>query len=150
MTLKFGTSELLESARENFVGRIASAVYPCNCEDCKKGVKALEDMGQPAGEDRLHIQMKPLTVYTETQHEWLVPRKTIKSKWGAYNLKLEELGVEIKSEDDLVDKVFEYESSVVKVGVRDSIAVCWLPIRVVSDKEAAKLEAERESEEVIV
>lgn len=135
--LTFGTDNLSESARENFIGTIAEANYPCDCDMCQKGEESLGDDYKPS----LHIQIMPLTVYDKRQHEWLVPSKTKMSKWGAFNMALEELGVlgKIKSPSDLKGKMFEFESVDVVVGFGDKKVSLWKPVRVVSKKEANKL-----------
>lgn len=131
--LTFGVDDLSDSARENFIGTIVEANYPCECDMCVKGAESL-------GEDRkdsLHIQISPLSVYEKRQHEWLVPSKTKLSKWGAFNIRLDELGIlkKIKSPKDLVGKTFEFESITTSVGFGDKKVSCWVPVRLLSKKE---------------
>lgn len=135
--LTFGTDNLSESSRENFIGTIVEANYPCDCDMCAKGAESLGDDYKPS----LHIQISPLTVYDKRQHEWLSPSKTKMSKWGAFNIALEELGVlgKIKSPRDLKGKMFEFESVDVVVGFGDKKVSLWKPVKVVSKKDAEKL-----------
>lgn len=143
MGLTFGSENLSESARQNFVGMIIEANYPCDCDDCLRGKQSLESSGQTA-KDNLHIQVSPAHVYDKTQNEWLVPSKTKISKWGAFNGALDQLGItkRLKSEKDLVGMVFEFESQEVKVGFGDKVVQCWVPIREVNQKEFDKLSEE--------
>lgn len=145
MSLKFGTEGLLASARENFIGEITSAVYPCKCDVCRKGDKALIAQGQEPSGDRLHMKMEPLTVYEKIQQEWLTPTKTLKSKWGAFNQRLEQIGCKVKSEADLIGKVFEFESATIKAGVTDTEVTVWLPVREVTGEELEKLRSAKKS-----
>lgn len=143
MGLTFGAGDLSETARENFVGMIIESNYPCNCEVCLRGAQSLESTGQ-ARKESLHIQISPAHVYDKTQHEWFVPSKTKVSKWGAFNEQLDQLGItkRLKSEQDLVGMVFEFESREVKVGFGDKVVPCWVPIREVGQKEFDKLSEE--------
>ena len=140
MALEFGADNLTDSARENFVGTIIEAKYPCDCELCQKGAETLEASGQ-TWKPSLHIQISPVNVYDKTQHEWFVPSKTKVSKWGALNIRLDELGLasKMKSEKDLVNKTFEFESTMVKVGFGDKEVPCWLPTRLLTKKEVDKV-----------
>jgi len=140
MGLKFGAEDLSESARENFVGMITEANFPCNCDMCLKGADSLESSGQ-ARKESLHIQIFPASVYDKTQHEWMVPSKTKVSKWGAFNECLDSIGVtkKLRSEKDLVGMAFEFESIEVKVGFGDKVVPCWVPVREVSKKEFEQL-----------
>lgn len=135
--LTFGTDNLTESARENFIGTIAEAAYPCNCDMCNKGRESLGEDYKPS----LHIQIMPLTVYDKRQHEWLSPSKTKMSKWGAFNIALDELGVlgKIKSPYDLKGKMFEFKSVEVEVGFGGKSVSMWKPVRVITKDEANKI-----------
>lgn len=141
--LEFGTDNLSEEARQPFKGEIVYAKYPCDCDQCQKGAAKLE--GQFGGEDRdkLHIKMEAIDgTYDKKQHEWLVPSKTIKSKWGAFNQRLEQLGVmpEIQSEglEALVGKVFTFKSEEIEVGVGDNTTDTWLPIDYYKNESGSK------------
>ena len=140
MALEFGSENLTDSAREKFVGTIIKAKYPCDCELCQRGAESLEASGQ-TWKPSLHIQIEPVNVYDKIQHEWFVPSKTKVSKWGAFNVRLDELGLAkgMKSEKSLVNKTFEFESTMVKVGFGDKEVPCWLPVRLLTKKEVDKV-----------
>lgn len=127
--LKFGAEELSESARENFFGLIDEAEYPCVPDD------------DPDRKPSLHFVITPLSVYDKQQHEWVTPSKTKISKWGAFNMALDELGVtkKIKGPDSFQGMAFEFESREVTVGFGDNKAACWIPVRVIGKKELDKL-----------
>ncbi len=131
--LEFGTDNLSEEARQPFKGKIVYADYPCSCDMCQKGAAKVEGQFGGSGRDKLHIKMEALDgTYEKKQHEWLVPSKTIKSKWGRFNQKLEELGVmpeiQKKGLEALEGMVFTFQSKDIEVGVGDNTTNAWLPV----------------------
>lgn len=131
--LKFGTDNLSEEARQPFKGEIVYAVFPCNCDMCQKGSAKVEGQFGGSGREKLHIKIKSIDgTYDKEQHEWLVPSKTIKSKWGRFNQKLEELGVMSHMQDEGIEGlkglVFTFQSQEIDVGVGDNTTDVWLPV----------------------
>ena len=143
MKLVFGTEKLLESAKEAFIGEVIYAEYPCHCADCEKGAAAmLEKFGREAP-DRLHIHIKPLTVYTEVQHNWWIPTKTKLSRWGALQEQLVNLGMmdkfKTEREKAFMGMVAEWQWKEVAVGVTGDIKSHWLPMRILDQRETEEL-----------
>jgi len=143
MKLVFGTEKLLESAKEAFIGEVIYAEYPCHCADCEKGAAAmLEKFGREAPE-RLHIHIKPLTVYTEVQHNWWIPTKTKLSRWGALQEQLVNLGMmdkfKTEREKAFMGMVAEWQWKEVAVGVTGDIKSHWLPMRILDQRETEEL-----------
>ena len=62
LELVFGTENLLESAKEPFIGEVIYAEFPCNCEECKKGAATMLEKFQKEAPERLHIHIKPRDV----------------------------------------------------------------------------------------
>lgn len=145
LTLVFGTEGLLESAKEPFIGEVIYSEFPCHCEDCEKGATALQQEYQRTAPDRLHIKMKPLTVYTEVQHQWWIPTKTKLSRWGALQEQLEKLGLmdnfKINREKAFMGLVVEWQWSEVAVGVTGEPKSYWQPIRILTEDEIATARA---------
>ncbi len=150
LTLVFGTEGLLESAKEPFIGEVIYAEYPCHCEDCEKGATGLASAYGREAPDRLHIKMKPLTVYDKIQHQWWIPTKTKLSRWGALQAKLEELGLIDKFKTDreqaFMNIVAEWEWTEVAVGVTGDEKFHWTPKRILTEDEVAKLKSGEASE----
>ena len=143
LELVFGTEKLLESAKEPFIGEVIYAEYPCHCEDCEKGAaRMLEKFGREAPE-RLHIHIKPLTVYTEVQHNWWIPTKTKLSRWGALQEQLVKLGLmnrfKTEREKAFMGMVAEWQWKEVAVGVTGDIKAHWLPVRILGQQETEEL-----------
>lgn len=136
LELVFGTEKLLESAKEPFIGEVIYAEYPCHCADCEKGATAMFDKYQKVAPERLHVQIKPLTVYTEVQHNWWIPTKTKISRWGALQEQLEKLGMidQFKSEREkaFMGMVAEWQWSEVAVGVTGDAKSHWLPVKLLT------------------
>ena len=143
LDLVFGTEKLLESAKENFVGEVIYAEFPCHCEDCEKGATAMLEKYQREAPERLHIHIKPLTVYTEVQHNWWIPTKTKLSRWGALQEQLEKLGViekfKTEREKAFMGMVAEWQWSEVAVGVTGDMKFHWLPTRILTEADVAAL-----------
>ena len=141
--LEFGTEHLLKSAKEDFIGEVIYAVYPCHCEMCEKGAGKIE--GEPP--KRIHIKILPYTVYDKVQHQWYSPTKTRMSRYGALNENLEKMGIidEFKSKgiSAFMGKVFQWHWGEIKVGIGDRVVGCWLPVRLLPKDEAEKLKKER-------
>ena len=150
LELVFGTEKLLESAKEPFIGEVIYAEYPCHCEDCEKGAaRMLEKFGREAPE-RLHIHIKPLTVYTEVQHNWWIPTKTKLSRWGALQEQLVKLGLmnrfKTEREKAFMGMVAEWQWKEVAVGVTGDIKSHWLPVRILGQQETEELMKNLEGE----
>ncbi len=128
--LKFGTEGLREKARDNFIGRVVKSEYPVTSE-------AYPDTEQ------WHIEYEPLTVYEKNQHEWIAPTKTLQSKWGVMNKRLEELKILPKKVSDFMGKVLELESATIEVGFDKRQVEVWLPVRVVGEAEIKELEEKK-------
>jgi len=143
LELVFGTEKLLESAKEPFVGEVIYAEFPCHCADCEKGATAMLEQYQKEAPERLHIHIKPLTVYTEVQHNWWIPTKTKLSRWGALQEQLEKLGLieKFKKEREkaFMGMVAEWQWSEVAVGVTGDAKFHWLPIRLLTEADVAAL-----------
>ena len=140
----FGTENLARSAKENFIGTVTYAKLPCDCEDCRKGAeKVLEETGRVAP-DRLHIKIQPIDgTYEKEQQQWYVPTKTIVSRWGEFNKRLEEMGLvkelNEKGVEALIGKTFEWEWVSMKVGVKPQREVeAWMPKRLLTEEEVKK------------
>lgn len=150
LELVFGTEKLLESAKEPFVGEVIYAEYPCHCEDCEKGASALQEQYGKVAPDRLHIKMKPLSVYTEVQHQWWNPTKTKLSKWGALQAQLEALGLMDKFKTDGVKAflglVAEWTWADVAVGVTGEEKFHWLPSKILTGEEIDELVSQQSDE----
>jgi len=146
LELVFGTEKLLESAKEPFVGEVIYAEFPCHCEDCEKGATAMLEKFQREAPERLHIHIKPLTVYTEVQHNWWIPTKTKLSRWGALQAQLEKLGIiekfKTEREKAFMGIVAEWKWSEVEVGVTGDIKSHWLPVRILSEAEVATIRSQ--------
>jgi len=150
LELVFGTEKLLESAKEPFIGEVIYAEYPCHCDECEKGAaKMLEKFGREAP-DRLHIHIKPLTVYTEVQHNWWIPTKTKLSRWGALQEQLVKLGImerfKKEREKAFMGMVAEWQWKEVAVGVTGDIKSHWLPVRILDQRETEELMKSLETE----
>ena len=88
----FRLEDLSESVREQFVGIVVKAEFPCNCEICEKGTKKLIEMGrEPREADRVHIVIKPLEKYENYQHAWYNKSKLVWSGIGAFTVALNKL-----------------------------------------------------------
>ena len=140
LELVFGTEKLLESAKEPFVGEVIYAEFPCHCEDCEKGATAMLEKFKREAPERLHIHIKPLTVYTEVQHNWWIPTKTKLSRWGALQEQLEKLGIiekfKTEREKAFMGMVAEWAWSEVAVGVTGDAKFHWLPVKLLTPEEA--------------
>ena len=79
----FRKEELSESVKENFIGVVVYAEYPCECPICKKGNEKLKEYGR-AKQDRVHLIIKPLDVYDKLQHAWYPESKIIWSNFGGF------------------------------------------------------------------
>jgi len=143
LTLEFGTEKLLESAKENFIGEVIYAEFPCHCEDCEKGATSMLEKYQREAPERLHIHIKPLTVYTEVQHNWWIPTKTKLSRWGALQEQLEKLGIiekfKTEREKAFMGIVAEWQWSEVAVGVTGDMKFHWLPIKLLTEADIAEI-----------
>ena len=151
LELVFGTEKLLESAKEPFVGEVIYAVFPCHCEDCEKGAGALQEQYGKTAPERLHVHIKPLTVYTEVQHNWWIPTKTKLSRWGALQAQLETLGLMDKFKTDghtaFMGMIAEWQWTEVAVGVTGDAKFHWIPVRILTEDEVATLRAEKPAED---
>lgn len=83
---KFGWEQLSETLKEPFVGVVVYAKYGCECEICKKGEEKLKELAEKQGREyrklpKVHIAIKPLTVYDKLQHAWYIHTK---SRWSAF------------------------------------------------------------------
>jgi len=128
--LKFGTEGLREKARDNFIGKVVKSEYPVTSD-------AYPDTEQ------WHVEYEPLTVYEKNQHEWMSPSKTLQSKWGAMQKRLEYLKIVPKKVADFVGKILELESVTIEVGFDKKQVEVWLPVRVVDEAEAKELEEKK-------
>ncbi len=150
LELVFGTENLLESAKEPFVGEVIYAEYPCHCEDCEKGAGTLAEKYERVAPERLHIKLKPLSVYTEIQHQWWIPTKTKLSRWGALQKQLETLGLMEKFKTDghkaFMGLVAEWHWSEVAVGVTGDEKSHWIPVRILTADEVAGIRSAQPSE----
>ena len=117
----FNVDELGDSVRENFIGMVVEAEFPCNCRMCEEGTKRLIEMGrEPRQTDRIHLVIKPLTQYDNFQHAWYNKSRIIWSGHGAFTLALnKKLGFVPKGSTEeqwkqvrrfLLGNVFEWES----------------------------------------
>ena len=150
LELVFGTEKLLESAKEPFVGEVVYSIFPCHCIDCEKGAGTLQEQYGKVAPERLHIHIKPLTVYTEIQHNWWIPTKTKLSRWGALQAQLETLGLMDKFKSDgynaFMGMVAEWTWSEVAVGVTGDAKFHWIPTRILTEEEVTTLKAGQSSE----
>jgi len=150
LELVFGTEKLLESAKEPFVGEVIYAEFPCHCADCEKGATAMLEQYQKEAPERLHIHIKPLSVYTEVQHNWWIPTKTKLSRWGALQAQLEKLGIiekfKTEREKAFMGMVAEWHWSEVAVGVTGDAKFHWLPVRILTDDEVAGIRSAQPSD----
>ncbi len=128
----FSLDGLKESVRENFIGMVVEANFPCNCEVCEKGTQRLIEMGrEPRQADRIHLVIKPLTQYDNFQHAWYNKSKLIWSGIGAFVLALnKKIGFTPKGTTEeqwkqvkkfLTGNVFEWESVEVVKFVNDNL-----------------------------
>ena len=149
LELVFGTEKLLESAKEPFVGEVIYAEFPCHCEDCEKGATAMLEKFQREAPERLHIHIKPLTVYTEVQHNWWIPTKTKLSRWGALQEQLEKLGIiekfKTEREKAFMGMIAEWQWSEVAVGVTGDMKFHWLPVKLLTPEEADMVRQQKEA-----
>lgn len=152
LELQFGTENLLESAKEPFIGEVIYAEYPCHCEECEKGAAKMMETFKKEAPPRLHIKIKPLTVYTEVQHNWWIPTKTKLSRWGALQQQLVDLSLmetfKQEREQAFMGIVAEWKWKEVAVGVTGDEKFHWLPVRILSDDEVEKLKSETSDESV--
>ncbi|MCD6148032.1 hypothetical protein J7J18_01530 [bacterium] len=161
--MAFRVSDLSESVRENFIGVVIWAEYPCNCRVCEEGKRRLLDMGrQPRTDKRIHIAIKPITSYEKIQHTWYTYSRTYWSTFGAFVIALDRLGIippeNLETEEEqwqwvrenLLGKAFEFTSvqpvkfvqeltgktppAKLPAGLVQSREI-WLPIRKVEGKE---------------
>jgi hypothetical protein len=143
LELVFGTENLLESAKEPFIGEVIYADFPCNCEECKKGAATMMEKFQKEAPERLHIHIKPLTVYTEVQHNWWIPTKTKLSRWGALQEQLQTLGLmsrfKVEGFKAFRGMVAEWHWKEVEVGVTGDLKSHWLPMRILGQQETEEL-----------
>jgi hypothetical protein len=143
LELVFGTENLLESAKEPFIGEVIYAEFPCNCEECKKGAATMLEKYQKEAPERLHIHIKPLTVYTEVQHNWWIPTKTKLSRWGALQEQLQALGLmsrfKVEGFKAFRGMVAEWHWKEVEVGVTGDLKSHWLPMRILEQQETEEL-----------
>jgi len=150
LELVFGTENLLESAKEPFIGEVSYAVFPCHCVDCEKGAGSLQEQYGKVAPERLHIHIKPLTVYTELQHNWWIPTKTKLSRWGALQEQLEKLGLMDKFKTDGFNAfhgmIAEWHWAEVAVGVTGDAKFHWIPVRILTEEEVAAAKASQPSE----
>lgn len=151
LTLVFGTEGLLESAKEPFIGEVIYSEFPCHCEDCEKGATAMLEKYKREAPDRLHIQIKPLSVYTEVQHNWWIPTKTKLSRWGDLQAQLEKLGLmdrfKTEREKAFIGLVADWEWREVAVGVTGDAKFHWLPVRITLKEEIDALKAGKSEED---
>ena len=101
----FKKTQLSEKTRENFIGVIVWAEYPCKCPVCQRGQKQL---GREV--TKVHLIIKPLNNYDNLQHAWYAG-KTIWSSFGGFVLALNDLlGFEPESEsvEEQIKEVKEY------------------------------------------
>ena len=150
LELVFGTENLLESAKEPFIGEVIYAEFPCNCEECKKGAATMMEKFQKEAPERLHIHIKPLTVYTEVQHNWWIPTKTKLSRWGALQEQLQALGLmsrfKVEGFKAFRGMVAEWHWKEVEVGVTGDLKSHWLPMRILGQEEVEELRKNLEIE----
>jgi len=157
LELVFGTEKLLESAKEPFVGEVTYAVFPCHCEDCEKGARTLEEKQKAEGDpvnvpERLHVHIKPLTVYTKEQSQWWNPTKTKLSRWGDLQKQLEKLGVMDRFKTDgfeaFMGMIAEWhwvEVEEVGVSTTKRAVLHWIPVRILTEEEVTALKASQSS-----
>jgi len=116
----FKKEQLSETVRENFVGVVVYAEFPCDCVICRRGNEKLKGMGR--GEiPRVHLVIKPLTVYEKLQHAWYPTSKIMWSNWGAFVVALNDVlefypeGQTVKEQwesikEYLMSRAFEFTS----------------------------------------
>jgi len=85
----FRKEQLSESPRENFIGVIVWAEFPCECPICKKGMEKINGRGREL--KKVHIVIKPLHKYSRLQHAWYPESKTIWSALGGFVIALNDL-----------------------------------------------------------
>jgi len=90
LNIGFRKEELSERVRENFVGVVVYAEFPCQCPICKKGDEKLKAMGRGVV-PRIHLIIKPITTYDKLQHAWYPVSKIIWSNFGAFVIALNDL-----------------------------------------------------------
>jgi hypothetical protein len=98
---------------------------------------------QKEAPERLHIHIKPLTVYTEVQHNWWIPTKTKLSRWGALQEQLQTLGLMSKFKVEgfkaFRGLIAEWHWKEVEVGVTGDLKSHWLPMRILEQQETEEL-----------
>jgi len=82
--------KLKKSIREPFEGVVVHVEYPCTCETCQRGTEALIQIGRTE-RNRLHIAMKPISVYSVFQHTWFNYSELKWSAMGALTYALNDL-----------------------------------------------------------
>jgi len=88
----FREDELRISVREDFVGVVIRAEFPCKCEICRRGYQKLQEMKKETKiPEKVHIVIKPLTVYDKLQHAWYSGSSNIFSTHGAFTIALNRL-----------------------------------------------------------
>lgn len=120
LNIGFTKESLSETVRENFVGVVVYAEFPCECPICKRGNEKLKNMGR--GEiPRIHLIIKPLTTYDKLQHAWYPVSKIMWSNWGAFVIAINDMlgfqpsGTTIKEQwesikEYLMSRAFEWTS----------------------------------------
>ena len=86
----FRKDELSESPRENFIGVVVYAEFPCECPICKRGEEQLKAQGRTAPK-KIHLIIKPITTYDKLQHAWYPVSKIIWSNFGAFVIALNDV-----------------------------------------------------------
>ncbi len=86
----FTKEALSESVKEDFVGVVVYAEFPCECPICRRGNEKLKAMGGKE-QQKIHLVIKPLTTYDKLQHAWYPTSKIIWSNFGAFVVALNDL-----------------------------------------------------------
>jgi len=86
----FRKEDLSETVRENFVGVVVYADYPCNCPICRRGTEKLKNYGR-SEQKKIHLIIKPVTTYDKLQHAWYPDSKIIWSNLGGLVVALNDL-----------------------------------------------------------
>jgi len=90
LNIGFTKESLSESIREDFIGVVVYAEFPCQCPICRRGNEKLKTMGR-SDIPRIHLIIKPITTYDKLQHAWYPTSKIIWSNFGAFVLALNDL-----------------------------------------------------------
>ena len=107
----FREDQLSESVRENFIGAVVRAEFPCECEICRKGYQRLQEMGRDVRTlKKVHVVIKPLEKYDKLQHTWYGESKIKFSAMGAFTIALNRLLKFVPKSNDPTEQWLEVKA----------------------------------------